>query len=339
LPPNNAGACASVRPVTDTAAVQAPGAGTGSGRRWRLVAVGVIRVGFTIAVLAAVTYAVVRQWPAVRHTLASLAWPSVLLSLLMVLVGLGAQTLAWRAALADLGHRVTVRTASQVYLIGLLAKYLPGSVWSYALQMELGRRANLPRSRSFLAALVVLALSTTSAVVLGVFGLPALARLDPVTKVLVFALVPAAVVGAHPRVLTWLVQRFLRLVRRPPLERPITWRAVGVVLAWCTVSWLAFGVHLWLLASTQAVAGPGALLRCVGAIALALTAGIFAFVSPSGLGVREAVLTAALLPYVPPGVALAMALASRMIFTVGDLVAAGLAALGGVRLPRSRTGV
>jgi len=317
-----------MEPATEAAPTQASG-------RWRHHAMTVVRVGFTVAVVAAVTYAVVRQWPVVRHTFATLAWPKVLLSLLMVLVGLGAQTLAWRAALDDLGHRVAVRTAGRIYLIGLLAKYLPGSLWSYALQMELGRRANLPRSRAFLASLVVLGLSTASALVLGVFGLPALSKLDPVTRLLVYALVPAAAATAHPRVLTWLVQRFLKLVRRPALERPFTWRGVGVILGWCTVSWVAFGVHLWLLAAP----GPGALLRCVGAIALALTAGIFAFISPSGLGVREAVLTAALLPYVPPGVALAIALASRMIFTVGDLAAAALAALGGVRPLRPRASV
>ncbi len=306
---------------------------------WRQTALTVVRVVFTVAVLGAVGYAVVRQWPDVRHTLATLAWPAVLLSLVMVLVGLGAQALAWRAALADLGHRVGVRTASQVYLIGLLAKYLPGSIWSYALQMELGRRASVPRSRAFLASLVTLGLSTTAALALGVFGLPALSKLDPLTRVLVLALVPAAIASAHPRVLTWLVQRFLKLVRRPALDTPLTWRAVGTVLGWCTVSWLAFGLHLWLLAGTRAVPGPGGLLRCVGAIALGLTAGIVAFVSPSGLGVREAVVTAALLPYVPAGVALGTALASRMIFTAGDLAAAGIAALAGVRLLRAGAGV
>jgi uncharacterized membrane protein YbhN (UPF0104 family) len=69
-------------------------------------------------------------------------------------------------------------------------------------------------------------------------------------------------------------------------------------------------------------------------MALGLTAGMVAFLSPSGLGVREAIITAALLPYVPAGVALGLALSSRMIFIAADLVAAGTAALSG--LPAAR---
>jgi len=291
---------------------------------------------FVAAVVVAIVYTTARLWPDVQHTLASLAWPALLVSLLAVLAGLGAQTMAWRAALTDLGHRVGVSTAAQIYLIGLLAKYLPGSLWSFVLQMELGKRANVSRSRAFLAGMVALALSTTAALVLGVFGLPVLFKAGPLITVLVLTLAPVALVCAHPRVLTWLTQRFLAVTRRPALETPFTWRGVGLVTGWSAIAWVCFGVHLWLLANAAAAPGFGGLVRCVAAFALALTAGIFAFLSPSGLGVREAIITAALLPYTSPGVALGIALASRVIFTVGDLVAAGLAALSGLRARSAR---
>jgi glycosyltransferase 2 family protein len=327
--------------VTDLAVVPAAqpapadDALTPAGRNRRRLALRVARVAFTGAVLGGVAYAAARQWPEVRHTLATLAWPAVLLSMVAVLGGLTAQTFGWRAALRDMGHRVSVTTAGQIYLIGLLAKYLPGSIWSFVLTMELGRRAKVPRSRAFLASLVALALSTTAALTFGVFGLPVLFRISGVITVLVLVLVPLALVVAHPKVLTWFVQRFLALMRRAPLPSPFTWRGVGAVLGWSAVAWLCFGLHLWLL--TGALAAPGArgYLSCLGAIALGLTAGTYAFLSPSGLGVREAIVATALLPYVSPGVALALALASRMVFTVSDLVAAGVAALTGLRILRA----
>lgn len=293
-----------------------------------------VRVVFTLAVLAAVTYATITQWHDVRTTLLSLAWPSIVLSFVVVLLGLVAQTFAYRAALTDLGYPVPVRTAGQIYLVGLAAKYLPGSVWSLVVQMELGKRAGIPRSRALLAAIVILGLSTTAALVLGAVGLPALLDVGHAVTLLVLVLVPVSLVCAHPRVLTWLVQKFLRLTRRAPLARPISARAVGEIIGWCTLAWVCFGLHLWLLANSGATPGLSGLLRCVGAFALALTAGIVAFLSPSGIGVRESILTAALLPYVDSGVALGMGLASRMIFTVADLTAAGLAALTAVKLTR-----
>jgi hypothetical protein len=302
-------------------------------RRRRALALAA-RIVFTVAILVAVGYTTVSQWRAVRTTITSLAWPAVALSFALVLVGLAAQTMAFRAALGDVGHRVSPRTAGHIYLIGLLAKYLPGSAWTFVLQMELGRRVQIPRSRGLVASLVSLGLSTTAALLLGVLGLPVLFDVNALVTALVVACVPVAVVCAHPRVLTWLVQRMLALLRRPPLANPFTWRGVLATTGWSALAWAFFGVHLWLLASAGAAPGFGGLMRCVSAFALGLTAGILAFLSPSGLGVRETIITAALLPYLPYGVALGMALASRMIFTAADVTAAGVAAFSLLRWSR-----
>jgi uncharacterized membrane protein YbhN (UPF0104 family) len=297
---------------------------TRTGRRQRVLTA--VRIMFTVAVLVAVAYTTTTQWHEVKAYLTSIPWESAVLSLTFVLLGLVGSTFAWRAALAHIGHDIPVRSASQIYLVGLLAKYLPGSVWAFVMQMELGRRAGLPRSRAFLASIVVTGISTTTALVIGTLGLPALFDVGGVAVAAIAVLVPVSLVCAHPRVLTWLVQRVLKIFRRPPLQTPITWRGVAVVSAWCAVMWVAYGFHLWLLASSQTAPGVGGMLRSLGAVSLGMTAGMLAFVVPSGLGVREAMIVAALLPYVPAGTALGMALASRMLFIVGDLLAAGFAA-------------
>ena len=72
-------------------------------------------------------------------------------------------------------------------------------------------------------------------------------------------------------------------------------------------------------------------IACFGVMAVSVSAGIFVPVAPSGLGVREGVLVAGLLPFLTSaggaGAALGIAVASRMIFTVGDVAGAGTAAL------------
>jgi hypothetical protein len=296
----------------------------------------VARLIVTVLVLVAVVYTAAKQWRDVKGYLLDLPWQSAVLSLVMVLIGLAAGVMGWRAAAKDLGHEVSVPDAGQIYLIGLLGKYLPGSVWAYFLQMELGRRAGVPRSRAFLASIVLTGIGTTVALVFGIFGLPALLHVGGPAVVAVAVLVPISLVCAYPRVLTWLVQKFMRIVRRPALEEPITWKGVGAVAGWCSITWIAYGIHLWLLANSSSAPGFSGVLRSTGAFALGMTAGLFAFLVPSGLGVREAILVAALLPYVPAGVALGMALASRLIFVVGDLLAAGIAAIVGVRTTRRR---
>lgn len=300
-------------------------------RSWRSIALTVARVVFTIAVIAGIAYTVASQWPQVNDYLAELSWQSVALSLLMVLVSLSAGVLAWQAACESVGHRVPVRTASQIYLIGLLAKYLPGSVWAFVLQMELGKKANLPRARAFIASIVTVGIGVTISLLFGLFGLPALDNVGRAAQVGLLVLIPISLVCAHPAVLTRLVQLLLRLLRRPALERPFTWNGVGRVAVWSAVSLTASGAHLWLLAGSTSVSGLMGLMRCIGAIGLALTFGLFVFLVPSGIGVREAILVATLLMYVPnEGVAIAMAVTSRLIFVAGDLLAAGGAALLGI---------
>ena len=299
----------------------------------------VLRVLVIVAIAVGIVWTTVNQWPSVRDTITGLAWQSIVLSLVMAVLGIFAGMMAWRSSLRDLGHEVPVLTAGRINLIGSLGKYVPGSVWAYVLQMELGRRAGLPRPRAFLASLVSTGLGITSGLAVGLLAVPALTANNPDADAaraalwLLVGLVPVALLCAVPPVLTRLVNLFLKLVRRPQLDHSLTWRGVIRTMAWSVVAYSCFGVHLWLLANAQAEPGVWAVLRSIGAIALALSISVFAFIVPSGIGVREAILVAALAPYLGgnTGVALGITYASRMIFTAADVIAAGAAALSARR--------
>jgi len=195
-------------PVDDS-----PGAGS-SPRSLRRTLLTVARLVFTLAVVAAVVYATVSQWSGVQAYLQTLAWPIVIVALLTVMVGLVTATLAWRASLRYTGHTVPIHSAYQIYVVGLMAKYLPGSVWAFVLQMELGRRAKLPRSAAFLASIVVAGIGATVAMVLGLFVIPALLSDNIGLATGALVLIPISMVCAHPKVLTWLLRRLAALTRR-----------------------------------------------------------------------------------------------------------------------------
>jgi uncharacterized membrane protein YbhN (UPF0104 family) len=85
-------------------------------------------------------------------------------------------------------------------------------------------------------------------------------------------------------------------------------------------------VHLWLLLLPHGEGGGRELLLATGAYALAWTAGLLFVVAPAGAGVRELALVAALAPVLASPAALAVAVLSRVLMTLGDLVWAGVAA-------------
>jgi glycosyltransferase 2 family protein len=335
-----------------TGVTQADDVAVPSHRRRRLLSLG-LRLAVIVAIAGGLVWSVSSQWPEVERTWKGLAWQSIVLAVLAVLGGMFANSMAWRAATRDIGHAVSIPDTLRILLIGQLGKYIPGSVWAYVLQVELGKRAGLPRARAFVATLVALGLGIVAALGLGLLSLPSLlhaasandaAYAGPVRVALIIAaaMFPIAVICAIPPVLTWLIQVVLRTLRRPPLPHALTGPGVLRVLAWSVLGYVLFGVQLWLLANTQAGSGVAGLVRSTGSFAIAMTAGMFAFVSPSGLGVREAVLVASLAPSLTSsggvGVAIGIALASRLIFTLADLIGAGLAALSGTQLMRRRGG-
>jgi glycosyltransferase 2 family protein len=313
----------------------------GHDHKWRRRIVIAVRVIAVVVIAYFVVYTTVRQWAEVRGAFTRLSAGTVAASTLAALLAIGATMLSWRATLADLGHRLPVRAAAQINLVGQLAKYLPGSVWAYVLQAELGRRFGVPRSRSLLASLVATMLGVTAGVTIGTLGLrtmlnrPSSAPYAGTGRLVVYvalAVLPIALVCAHPRVLTRLAGFMLRLTRRDPLVRPLSWAGVLRTLGWSAVGYLLCGVHLWLLARSAAAPGLSGFVVCVGAFALAMIAGVFVVVAPASIGVREFVIGVTLAGLgVSFGAAYALALVSRLLFTVADVVAAGGAALVATR--------
>lgn len=303
-----------------------PEAATEGGGGKRAVVMTWLKRVLLVVVLAVAVYQLVKQWPEVSHTLASLPWPAVVLSFLAVLLGILLGPFMWRIVLQDLGTPVRKSDASMIFLVGQLGKYIPGSVWAFLLQMELAKTVGVTRVRAFTASLVSTGLGIVASLIAGFLAMPVI--LDGHEQLLwVFILLPLGLVLLHPRPLTWIVSKVLKVLRRDPLPKQLSGGAIVKTVALALATFALLGVHLWLLADSLGSPGLSGLLLCTGAMALAMTSGLLAFFLPSGIGAREVVLVAALATTLPSGSALALAVVSRVMFTVVDLVSAGGAAL------------
>ncbi|MEU6641334.1 lysylphosphatidylglycerol synthase transmembrane domain-containing protein [Saccharomonospora sp. NPDC046836] len=288
-----------------------------------------VRWAALAAVLAFALRQLVVNWPEFWHTITAIAWQSSVLSLAALIASIAVTSYGWQVMVDQLGPPVGYRRAAQICLVGQLGKYVPGSLWAYLLQMELGRRAGLARARVFTGSLVQFGVGLVAALVLSLLALPMLGQ----DAVWLLVLVPAGLAALHPRILTWGASLVLRVLRRPPLGQALGWPTIGRVFGAALGAWTLQGLHLWLLVNSVGAPGVDGLVLCIGAMAIAMTAGTVAFLLPSGAGVRELVLVAVLTAGgVSTGQALAFALASRVMFTVADLVTAG----GAAALSRAR---
>jgi len=326
------------RPVAApvSAPVSGPGDGPGVGdgaprdcrRAWwarlaRLLGSRPVRWGFVAVAVGLAAYAVTREWTSVRAALASIGVLRVAAALICVLLATVATMQVWRALIAALGSPLPSPASARILFIGQLGKYLPGSIWPVLAQMELASEHKVPRHRSASASVLTLLLSLLTGLLVALATLPFVAQATPYRWV--FLAAPVLLVCLHPRLLNRLLGFLLRLARRPPLKHPLAGRGLALALGWSLVAWLCYGLQIWLLITRLGASyGTGALLA-IGGFAFAWCAGFVIVFAPAGAGVREVLLVATLGPVVGVGGATAVALLSRALTTLGDLVTAAAA--------------
>jgi hypothetical protein len=278
-----------------------------------------LKITFLVAAGAAGVWYVVASWPETGPALARIGWLPALASIVPAVAAIGASMLTWRRLLADLGHPLPVRPAGRVYFTSQLGKYLPGSVWTFVAQLELGRDLKVPRPISFAASILALALSLTAGLCVAVVLVPFGAGAALTGLWWLWLAVPVLMVAFHPRMTTGGMNLVLRLLRRAPLTARPTVRGTLAAASWQLLSWTLMGLHCFLLARAAGATGWSTLPLAIGGFALAYCAGLLFVPAPAGVGVRELVLGAALAAEISPEAALAVVLVSRLALTVADL--------------------
>ncbi|MEV1205609.1 lysylphosphatidylglycerol synthase transmembrane domain-containing protein [Microbispora rosea] len=295
-----------------------------------------VRALFLLVALGFGVWAVASQWTAVADGFARLSWVELAGSLVAVLGALLSGMLMWRALLTDLGSPLAFTDASKIFFVGQLGKYIPGSVWPMLAQMEMGRDHGIPRPRSAAAFFLTYPIYLGTGLLVAGVTLPVLAGQSVMRYAWLLLLVPVVAAALHPKVVNGVIAFGLRKLRRQPLERPLTRRGVLVACGWALAGWAAYGVHLALVVHGLGADGPSAVILSFGAFALAWCLGFVFVIAPAGAGVREVAMVAALAPVLDRPAAIAAALCSRLIVSVGDLVCAGVAGLASRRVVRTR---
>jgi glycosyltransferase 2 family protein len=291
---------------------------------WRLVGTRWAKAVFVLSAVGLAGYAVSREWRHISVALLRLGLPASAAALACVLLGLCATVQVWRLLLASLGSPLPAGVAARIMFIGQLGKYVPGSVWPVLAQMELGVAYRVPRSRSASASVLMILVTLLTGLVLAAVTLPFVAGHVPYQWALLAA--PALVALLYPRILNMIIGRTLQLARQPQLTVPLGTSALLRPLCWAFVTWICYGLQIWILATRLgAPAGKTALIS-LGGFAFAWTVGFMVVFAPAGAGVRDVLLLLVLVPVLGSGNGTAVVMVSRVLLTLGDFLCAGLAA-------------
>jgi uncharacterized membrane protein YbhN (UPF0104 family) len=298
------------------------------------------RIVIALVALALLALTIARQRDAVADALGRMGPGWFAASLLAAIIGLGFTSFAWRTIIADLGSPLPVAAGSRVFFLAQIGKYLPGAVWPFVAQMELGKALGVPRQRSAVAGLLFVGLHCATGLLVATATLPFASPAAAEHYWWVLALTPVLLVVLHPRVLSPLLDRVFWILRRPPLDRPLTLANTVKACGFLLVTWFFYGLSLLALARPLGLTGAGSLALATGAYALAWSAGVMVLgLVPAGIGVREVILGAILLPVLPAGEATAVVATSRVVQTLGDALwalFAGIALRGAMRRAEDR---
>jgi uncharacterized membrane protein YbhN (UPF0104 family) len=286
-----------------------------------------LTVGFCV-------WAVRDQWSKAGPLLSNASPAYLALSLAVVALYYLVFILGWIRMLDAWGIRIPYRVALQAEMVSMLAKYLPGGVWTPAARaVALRRYGGVTDTPTVLASILVeAALSAISGVIVFVLSLAWVRDVKaPLLPLVGFAVLLAALL--HPRIFRPLFNKVLKPFGAhniEPLPFPLT---IGLLLFYCG-TWVIGGFAVYfMLRSLGAEVGLATIPFLGGVSAIGAIVAVLAVFAPSGLGAREASMYGVLLAVTTSGAALGVTLINRLAITFVELL---LFAVGVVMLRLGR---
>jgi glycosyltransferase 2 family protein len=227
----------------------------------------------------------------------------------------------WMRIFSDWKIHLSYPVALRAEMVSMLAKYVPGGVWTPAARVVAMRRAGINDAGLVTAAMAIEAgLSAVSGVMVFVISL---AWVDgahaPIVPLVAFAVVVAALV--QPRVFRPLMAWILRRVGYTEELPPVRALTMAFLLAYYAVTWVIGGAALWLLLrSVGAHPDPQSIVYLGGVAAVGAIVAVLVVIAPSGLGVREGTMYGLMLAVAPKGAALGATLLNRVAITLVELL-------------------
>jgi glycosyltransferase 2 family protein len=293
-----------------------------------------LEIAFGVIALGLCAYALAIEWRRAGPILEDANYGYFALALAVVATYYLVFILGWIRILETWGVRVPYRAALQSEMVSMIAKYVPGGVWTPASRVAaLERLTGETNTAAILAAILVEAvLSAISGVVVFVVSLAWVRNVDaPLAPLIAFALVCALIL--HPRIFRPLAAKLLKPFGVARLEPLPFSTMLGLLVFYCG-TWLISGFAIYFMVlSVHENPGISSIAFLGGVAAIGAIVAVLAVFLPGGIGAREATMAGLLVSVISTGAAVSVALLNRLAITLVEVVLF----LAGVLLWRWRT--
>jgi uncharacterized membrane protein YbhN (UPF0104 family) len=232
----------------------------------------------------------------------------------------------WKLILERLGTPLSYRQSYRIFFLSQLGRYIPGKIWSILGLIYLSQKEGVSKVMSGASVILQLLLQIVSGVIVFALTLPFWSEVDSLAGLgVVVGAVALGLALLHPALVTRGVNLGLRLTGQAEMELDWSYGYLLAQLALWVGFWLLNGVaYYFLIRSIDSSSLPNFVVLA-GIFSIAWVAGFLSLVTPSGLGVMEGALAFLLSFHFPLHVATIVALWTRVVRTVSDLVCAAIA--------------
>ena len=216
--------------------------------------------------------------------------------------------------------------AMRIWLLTIMSRYLPGNIWHVVSRMAFSDKLGVGKAQILSSSTMEQGLAVIGAMLLAAVSLPfwplaAMPQEWLPNLILLMLLFLLGLAVLHPRILGPLLRWSAIRFHKPELD----WKFKYITIIQFVFIY-ALAAFFAGFALVAVIAGLGEfratdMVFIIGSSALAWVIGYLSFITPSGLGVREGVLTALLTLIYPLPIAIVASLLFRVVCTLGEFAA------------------
>ncbi|MGH7800729.1 MAG: lysylphosphatidylglycerol synthase domain-containing protein [Thermodesulfobacteriota bacterium] len=228
-----------------------------------------------------------------------------------------------------LGVSVNLTNTFKVIFLSRLGKYIPGGgIWAFLGQLYLFDKENVSKLIVSIAIIMQLLVNSLyGLLVFSVFYFFHLGSMLAIQKVTLIFICCVCIFILHPKIFSKVVNLISFKLKGERIKINYNYSDLIYLSMLSLVDWLIFGVGLYFLTNSFYSVSINLIPIFTGAFAISWILGIYIFITPDGLGIREGVQAYLLSFFLPLPIAIIFSLMSRLWSTIGDLVSGGLAFL------------
>lgn len=229
--------------------------------------------------------------------------------------------LRWKLILNFLRCPISAYRSLKYWMFAELGRYIPGKLWFVLGRAYFGKKEGIRRSVIFLSTFLELLILAGTSVIIFLLGVAFVTDLESWVLLLSLLAIILLLVAIYPPIFNWMFNLILRILKREPHKISIPYtKMLGLVLVFILM-WVIHGSAFYL---TSKAVYPALELSLqsfglfVGVFAASWLIGFVSFLTPGGIGVREAVMTYYLSFYLPAAMAVIMAIAFRLLLILAE---------------------